>query len=157
MTETVELANVHSLPKRIMLGGIGLAVAIFPNWDLRPGVASLSLVSPVFWIIGLGAAGIGGLFLFGAVFGRSTVLTVSPAGLDLIEENLITRRRRVLRPDDMGLVSVVEHDWSEGPATWRVSVALRGSRPLMSMDFPDRTEADALATRLKRALGQLER
>lgn len=154
MTETVELANVHSTAKRIGFAAIGLAVAIFPNWDLWPGIASVSLVSPVFWIIGPGAAGIGGLLLFGAVFGPSTVLTVTPAGLDLLEENLVIQRHRVLRADDLGPVTVVLHEWSEGPDTWRVKVALKGSRPLVSEDFPDRKAAEDLAARLTQALGQ---
>jgi hypothetical protein len=154
---TVELANRHSHPKRLVLGGIGLGVLIWPIWDLWPGIASFSPVSPVFWIIGLGAAAIGGILLSAAVFGRSTVLTVLPTGLDLVEETLLGQRRRGLRPDEVGPVSVVEHEWSEGPATWRVTVALQGSKPLTSEDFRDRAEAERLAARLAEALARQAR
>jgi hypothetical protein len=156
MTEaTVELANRHSTPKRVALAVIGLAVAIWPIWDLWPGIASVSALSPVFWIIGLGALALGLVLFSGAVFGQSTVLLVRPDGLLLQRENLLTGSTLPLRPGDLGALVVVKHDWSEGPATWRVTVSVRGKKPLVSEDFPNRADADALANRLDHALGRI--
>jgi hypothetical protein len=155
MTEaTVELANRHSTAKRVVLMAIGLAVAIWPIWDLWPGIASLSALSPVFWIIGLGALGLGLVFLNGAVFGQSTILLVRPDGLFLQRESLLTASLEPVRPEDLGPLAIEMHDWSEGPATWRVCLAVRGTKPLMSEDFPNRADAEALADRLDQALGR---
>jgi hypothetical protein len=151
---TVELANHHSRPKRLVLGAMGLCVPIWPIWDLWPGIASFTLVSPVFWIIGLGAAAIGMVLLATAVFGPSTVLTVSPAGVELSEENLLRKRHLQLQPGEVGPVSVVTHEWSDGPATWYVKVEVLGRKPLMPNDFKDRNEAERLAGRLSEALNR---
>lgn len=155
MTETtVELANVHSTAKRVVLGLVGLGVAIFPVWDLWPGIASLSLVSPVFWIIGLGAAGIGLALLAAAIFGRSVVLRVGPEGIMLHRDSPVGRRTTVVSPEALGPIRVERQEWSEGPATWRVAVELRGTKPLLSDDFRDPAGAEQLAARLAVALGR---
>ena len=151
---TVELANVHSTAKRMVLGVIGLGVAVFPIWDLWPGFASLSLVSPVFWIIGLGAAGIGIALLAAAVFGRSVVLRIGPEGIVVHRESPVRRSANRLPPEALGPIRVERHEWSEGPATWRVTVGLKGSKPLVSEDFRDPAGAEQLAARLASALGR---
>jgi hypothetical protein len=56
------------------------------------GIASFNLAAPVFGLIGLGGLAIGCAPVAGAVFGRRTVLSVSPTGATLLlEENLLTR------------------------------------------------------------------
>lgn len=153
MTETtVELGSLHSTRKRVVMGLIGGAVAVYPLWDLWPGVASLSLVSPVFWIIGLGALGIGLTLIVAAIFGPSTLLSVGPDGISLLRESPFRRRVDRLSPASLGPIRVEEHEWSEGPATWRVTVALQGAKPLASEDYRNRAEAEALADRLAAAL-----
>jgi hypothetical protein len=154
MTETVELANVHSTPKRIVLGVIGLAVAIFPIWDLWLGFASVSLVAPVFWIIGLGAAGIGVTLVAAAVFGTSTQLVFAPDGIILHRNSAVRRQSLRLRAEDLGPIKVEEHEWSEGPSTWRVTVGLKSAKPLKSEDFRDAAGAKALAARIGQVLGR---
>lgn len=154
MTETVELANLHSVPKRIGLGVIGLAVAIFPIWDLWPGFASVSLVSPVFWIIGLGALAIGLTLVAASIFGTSTLLSVGPGGISLLRESPVHRRIHGLTPEDLGPIRVEEQEWSDGPSSWRVTVELRGSKPLVSESFREAAEAEELAARIARALGR---
>jgi hypothetical protein len=148
----VELANRHSRPKRIVLGLIGLVVLVWPVWDLWPGIASFTLVSPVFWVIGLGAVALGAVLLAAAIFGRGTVLTVAPEGISLTEETILGQRGRPVALAELGPVTVVEQDWSEGPATFRVSLARQGGKLLLSEDFPTRSEAEALANQLERAL-----
>ena len=153
MTETtVELANTHSTAKRVVLGVVGLGVAVFPVWDLWPGLASLSLVSPVFWIIGIGAAGLGLSLLAAAVFGPSVVLRVGPEGIVLRRETPFRRQTNRLPPDALGPIRVERHEWSEGPDTWRVTVGLKGAKPFVSEDFRNAAEAEKLAARLSRAL-----
>ena len=152
MTETVELGSLHSTPKRVVLGLIGLGVATFPMWDLWPGIASLSLVSPIVWIIGLGALAIGLTLLAAAIFGPSTLLSVGPDGISLRRESPLRRRIDPLQPQPLGPIQVEAHEWSEGPATWRVTVELKGAKPLVSQDFPDQAQAERLAERLSAAL-----
>lgn len=155
MTETtVELVNWHSTPKRVMIGLIGLAVAVFPVWDLWPGIASLTVVSPVFWIIGLGGLGIGATLLAASIFGQSTQLSIGPEGASLVRDSPFRRRVERLAPELIGAILVQDHEWSDGPATWHVTVAVQGRRPLVSEDFPDRAQAEQLADRLNKALNR---
>jgi hypothetical protein len=53
---------------------------------------------------------------------------------------------------EIGTVSVIEHGWSDGPNTWRVSLAITGKTPLLSEDFKTRAEAEVLAAKLDEAL-----
>jgi hypothetical protein len=155
MTEgTVEFANRHSRAGRMVLALIGLGVIIWPIWDLWPGIASISVVSPFFWIIGLGAVAVGGILFVGSVFGWSTVLTVAPDGVMLQRENLFQRQVAPVNPTDLGAIRIEEQEWSDGPMTWHVSLTLTGSKPLRSESFQTRATAEALAARLKLALGR---
>jgi hypothetical protein len=150
--ETVEIAVRHSRAKRLALGVTGLFVLVWPVWDLWPGIASANLVTPIFWIIGLGSAALGAVLLAAAILGKGTVLTVAPSGLLLREEDLLRVRQRRLAPQDIGPVAVTIQEWSDGPASFRVSLARRGEMPLLSEAFATRGEAEALAERLRLAL-----
>ncbi|HLQ20557.1 MAG TPA: hypothetical protein VK146_16415 [Tabrizicola sp.] len=153
MTETtVELGSLYSTGKRVVLGLIGLAVAALPLWDLWPGIASLSLISPVFWVIGLGALAIGMTLIGASIFGPSTLLSVGPDGVSLRRESPLRRRIDWLQPEALGPILVEVHAWSEGPSNWRVTIGLKGAKPLLSQDFPDRALAEQLAERLAAAL-----
>ena len=155
--ETVELAVRHSRAKRLVLGVIGLFVLVWPVLDLWPGIASVSPVTPIFWIIGFGSAALGAVLLAAAILGKSTVLTVAPSGLLLREEDLLRARQRRLALRDVGPVAVTTRDWSDGPASFRVSLARQGEMPLLSESFATRGEAEALAERLQLALQRLGR
>jgi hypothetical protein len=137
---------------RLALGVIGLAVVVWPIRDLWWGVASFNLAAPVFGLIGLGGLAIGCAPVAGAVFGRRTVLSVSPTGATLLEENLLMRRERPVSAAEIGTVSVIEDGWSDGPNTWRVSLAIAGKTPLPSEDFKTRAGAEVLAAKLDEAL-----
>jgi hypothetical protein len=154
---TVELADRHSRPKRLVMGLIGLFVLVWPIWDLWPGIASITVVSPIFWIIGFGSATLGAALLLAAIFGMSTVLTVAPSGLELLEENLVLSRKQTIALSDVGMVLLDEREWSDGPATFRVSLTRQGGKPFLSGAFATRGEAEALVDRLEQALHRLGR
>jgi hypothetical protein len=150
----VELADRHSRPKRLILGLLGLFVLVWPIWDLWPGIASFTPVSPIFWIIGLGAAALGLLLLLGSAFGRSTVLTITADGASLEEANLFRRSIRPIITADLGALKVEAQEWSEGPMTWRVSLERKGRKPLVSESLAMRDAAEDLARRIAGALGR---
>jgi hypothetical protein len=154
MTEAaVELVHRHSTPKRVVLAVVGLCATIWPLWDLWPAIVPISAVSPVFLVIVLGAAGIGLALLAASLFGDSTVLTIGPEGVFVERENLLRQRLDRLDPKDIGPITVTAHEWSDGPKRWRVTVQVRGFKPVSSPDVPTAAEAEAIAAGLARALG----
>jgi hypothetical protein len=151
---TVELANRQGRAKRLILLCIGLWVGVWPLWDLWPGVAQITPVAPFFWIIVLGALFIAAMLVGGSVFGWSTVLTIAPDRITLERENLVRRELREVAARDIGTIGVVAVDWSDGPTTYHVSLALKGEGSLASESTERRDEAEALARTLRAALGR---
>jgi hypothetical protein len=151
---TVELANRQSPATRAVLIVLGFGVGFLPLADLWPGLISISVVAPIAWVIVVGALALAALLIGGAVFGYSTVLSLTPEGITLERKNLLHRTVNRVQPSDIGKISVFTQGWSDGPDSWRVEVELRGTKPLQSHDFRTFLEAKVLARQLHDALGR---
>lgn len=150
----LRLVQTMPLALRLVLAGLGLFAILAPVVSFRavlfqPGVAALP-----FWAIALGAAALGGTVLVGVILGDDTELEIAGETILLIRRNPFRREERRLEPGDITLVTVRRVEWDSGPDTHAVEVRLRHGAPVGSRRFPQRQEAEALALRVRQALGQ---
>lgn len=150
----VVLRNRQSPFKRAVLGTGGAAALILPAADLWDGLVVPSLVAPFFWVIVLGAAAVGAAFLAGAVLGDETELRVAGGRITLARANLLRKSLDSLAPGDIRAVTIVAHEWESRPETYSVEVRLTRGRPVCSGEIATREAAEALAGRLRAALGR---
>lgn len=138
---------------RVVFGLIGVAVAVWPAHDLHPWSVPLPL-GLFMWVIVLGAWVIAGALLVGAVLGRPGEVRAVPGGLELTEIGWPGNRRRVFPAAALGDPEVRVSVNDNGPDTFHVTLP-RGRRPALSTpSFATRAEAEALAARLRAALGR---
>ena len=139
---------------RVMFAAMGLFALLGPLLDLRPWAAPFLPFGLVFWIITLGAIGIGVALLSGAVLGESTEARIGPDSVQVIRKRLWGRRTERLSPADVTALEVVEHDWESRPHSYIVKLSLPRGRPVASREYADRADAEALARALARLLGR---
>lgn len=144
---------------RTVFAVFGLATFLAP-WELliRPG-HPFELGKLPFWLISLGALAIGAPMVIAAILGPSRRLVVDTDRRLFVETTRaafglnLSRSRRFA---DLVELAVVEDDWTDGPATWRVEARFRASRrPWTIRTFAGRAAAerqrDDLAARIVRA------
>ena len=139
---------------RVMFAATGLFALLGPLLDLRPWAAPFLPFGLVFWIITLGAMGIGITLLMGAVLGESTEARIGPDSVQVTRHRLWGRRTERLSPAHVTGLGIVEHVWDTRPESYSVKLSLRRGRPVASREFSDRADAEALRRNLARLLGR---
>ena len=147
------LSNVNGTFKRVLLTGFGLFAVIVPTWELRHILLQPSLFALPFWAIQIGAWWVGGMFLAGGLWADDIDLAVGPDGILLSRRNPFRQRLQPLSPQDITAISVRPVNWDSGPDTYVVDVTLARGPALNSGDFTTPAAAEALADRLRRAIG----
>lgn len=147
------LSNVHGPFKRVLLTGFGLFAVTISTWELHGILFQPSLLALPFWLIQIGAWTVGGLFLAGGLWADDIELAIGPDGISLWRRNPFRQRTIRLAPDDIREIAVRGIDWDSGPQTFAVDVRLARGPALSSGDFTTRAAAEALAQRLRQALG----
>lgn len=141
---------------RFIFGAGGLAALVLPAWDFGTALLHPSIFSLFLWVIVLGAAAVGAVFLAGAILGDSTVLRVSPGHpaprIELSRRNPLRRRHEVLAPTDILTIEVKKHEWESRPPTWDVHVRFARGQPVSFGEFTSPHGAELLANRLKTVL-----
>jgi hypothetical protein len=140
----VVLADAHHPAKRAFFAVAGLAAVIFPAWDMAPAFSGLSIFTPVFAIIVIGATLVGFAFLYGAILGDDSLLSADGSHIVWKRANLLRRRTDILSPSDIVSVDIRAVEWDSTADTWRVTVRTRDGKQISSSDFLKRDSAEKL-------------
>ena len=159
----------HALPTvlRVVLMVFGLAIVVWPAWDLRQALWPVNVLTPFFAVIVMGAMTVGLGFLAFGVYGESIRWTYAPR--TLLVHRRAWGRETVVRVGarDVKAIEVRRIDNSEGADTWLVFVIPRDSFPglgparpwlpkprgLESGDFLEEEDAYAAQRALRAHLG----
>lgn len=141
---------------RAILACFGLFALVAPPLAFRGVLLQPSLFAIPFWIITLGAAAVGGTTLLAVIVAEDTVLEVSGGTIRLSRRNPFHGRTATqsLAADDIVDIGIRTVEWDSGPDTFALQVRLKHGRPVGSDDFARREDAEALAARLRRAIGR---
>lgn len=148
------LHSVHGRFKRGLLGAFGLFALVVPVWEFRDILLQPSLLVLPFWVILIGAWGVGGLFLAGALLADDVDLRIAPDGITLDLRNPLRHSQRSLRAEEVAEVTVRTVVWDSSADSYVAEVRLADGRRLSSGDFTRRELAEDLARRLSAALAR---
>ena len=128
----------HAMPAalRVVLVVAGLALLVWPAWDLKRALWPINFLTPFFAVIVMGAVSVGlGLLGFG-LFGESIHWTYAPQALRVHRRGW--RHETVVRIDarDVQAIEVRRVENSEGADTWRVFVVPRAGLPGLGAAYP---------------------
>lgn len=145
-------------PLRLIVAGFGVFAMVVPAWELGRGLWPLSIATPVFGIIVIGAASLGIAMLRAALAGESQVWTFPPNAV--VIHHKIWRNAWIVRltANNIAAIEVRRLGASEGEDIWRVVIVPKASDSGLRMaahdggfETGDYTSA-AYAEKVRRAL-----
>jgi hypothetical protein len=141
-------ALVHDVPfptfMRWAFAAIGLFAVITPAYELGRGVWPLTVVSPFFAFIILGAWSIGFAMLGAALFGHAALLEFRPGELRVRQSSPFKTRELVFALSAIVSMDVKETESSDGPNQWGVEIKTGNGQVFRSRTYD--TEATARKT-----------
>jgi hypothetical protein len=134
---------------------IGLIAIIFPPYDLliRPGWGGFTpiLILPV--LISLGAIMVGSAFVIAGLLGLDQVLVVdgiSKTVLYAYQSTIMPVRRYMYTFSQVSKISVIDHEWSEGPSTYSIRIFFQDNRKIDTASFPNRQIAEEVVSKIEK-------
>lgn len=150
-----ESVNVTTIAERILIGFGGL-VCFAPVWELffRYRLDPFQLGYLPFWIIALIGGSMSVCLLAGAILGgtQTIVLDATARTLEVRHRYWRRSRNRHWRFDELGALDVTEDSWSDGPASYRLTIAPKHGKPIELRDFSARADAEAVKAALERMM-----
>jgi len=118
------------VPVRGFLVVVGLFACLMPVWDLRRLFWPVTPFTAIALVFALGAASVGGAFIFAGLYGRNVLWTIRPGHIRIITRSYFGRPRSVtFLPRSGARLEVEEDSSSDGPDYWRVAlIATDGKR-----------------------------
>ena len=150
--EGFELERQLPLPMRFVLGALGLFCIIAPALDLGRAFLQIGWWMLFVGIIVLGAWVVGAIFLAAAVLGETQHWQFGNGELVLSRKSLLTRSIQTIRAGDVDRTEIRETEWDSRANTFSVVLRLRSGREYETPDYETRDAAEAMRTRIARAL-----
>lgn len=148
-----EFTTLFPMPVRALIGGAGafcIAVTIKELWR---GIWPVNALTPFFLLILSGGVLVGTLFVLGAICSGHTRWTLGAGHIMLDTRNLLGRRSIRVTASDVAGLTVHEHDWDSGPATWFVRMTLATGEVFATPDYGKRETAETKKAAIMAALG----
>ena len=138
---------------RILLVAAGLFCIAVSTWELGRGLWPISIATPIFGMIIIGAWTVGGQFLLAGLYGESQVWRFDGGGLTVEFSNPFARRS--LRYGAAQVVDVGVHaiEWDSRSDSYAVVVSTADGQRLQTADYGDRRGAEHMRRRMVRHFG----
>lgn len=118
------------VPVRAFLLVVGLFACLMPVWELRRLFWPVTPFTAIALVFALGAASVGGAFIFAGLYGQNVLWTIRPGRIRIITRSFLGQPRIVtFLPKGGARLEVEEDSSSDGPDYWRVAlIATDGKR-----------------------------
>ncbi|MGL4285567.1 MAG: hypothetical protein ACRCVA_04440 [Phreatobacter sp.] len=150
-----ESVSVTTLAERIMIG-LGGLICLMPAWELffRYRLDPFQLGYVPFWIITLLAGSMAVCLLGGAILGGTQTITLDGTArtLELRHRYWRRSRNRSWRFEELGALEVTEDNWSDGPPSYRLTIAPKRGKPIALREFSAKADAEELKAALERLM-----
>jgi hypothetical protein len=138
---------------RAVVGALGAFCIVMPAWEFRHAFLSPSILTLFFGAIVLGAWSVGGMLVKAALFGYAQRWRLKPGLVEIERRAPLRSDTLAVRPHDVARTEIITHTWESRENSYTVAVHLRDGRRLDAPTvYNDRAAAEALETRLRRAL-----
>jgi hypothetical protein len=139
------------IPVRGLLVAAGLFACLMPVWDLRRLLWPVTPFTAIALVFALGAASVGGAFIFAGLYGQNVLWTIRPGRIRIITRSFFGRPRIVtFLPKGDARLEVEEDSSSDGPDFWRVALISADGKRYRLDKHRSSAEAEAEYRRVNR-------
>lgn len=136
-------------PRALSAAMIGVSVIGLTFHDLGQALWPINVFTPFFAIIVAGAVGVGCAFAWGGLSPRARRWTFHDGRIDVVLQPLFSGNRIVaIRPGDVAIARLAEHDWDSREMTWSVDVELVDGRRLGTPEIGTKARAESILARI---------
>lgn len=145
-------------PLRVLFFGFGVFATVMPTWELRRGLWPVSIATPVFAIIIVGAASVGIAMIRAGLASDAHVWSFPPGAVLIRQKAWRSERELRLTAHNIAAIEVRRIEAMEGDDYWRVAIVPKPTESGLRMatrngvfETGDFT-SEAYAARVRRAL-----